>query len=461
MIIKSLRRLTITCILNLAVGGKTCVREIHVLSLNTRESSISAKMAKIGHVAEFNIDTDDWEIYVERVKLFFTANGVKSDLKTAVFLTIMGHQAYKKMRTLCSPDAPDTKSFDELCKIMTNQGGKPKPTEIAARFAFNNRKQQPQESVSEYHLALKELAEDCNFVGDLETRLRDQLVVGLKCKATQEEMLTDSKLTYNSALSKALSRECASKDAKSLNDSTREAPVNKMFSQNKSANKKCQHCGKLNHESSKYYFKNSVCNNCHKRGHIKPVCPAKSKSTKGPKKHVHRLEADDDDDDDDPETIVVMKPMKVVKILRNDVNIVPPYMVTVKIDGSPFQMEIDTGAAVSVICKNYFTRLSIKRPLQKSDVTLGTYSKHTIVPIGKCNITVSYGNSETTATLYVVENDCAPLLGRPWLEKIKLNLPEIKQIAKSANDQCPAKSIHITDQYPTLFSDTLGKMKDI
>ena len=62
---------------------------------------------------------------------------------------------------------------------MTDKGAKPKPAEITARFIFQNRIQTSSESVTDYHLTLKELATNCDFKENLEERLRDQLVIGL------------------------------------------------------------------------------------------------------------------------------------------------------------------------------------------------------------------------------------------------------------------------------------------
>ena len=94
-------------------------------------------MAKIGHISEFNVTNADWDIYVECRKLFLKANAVKNDMKVATFLTIMGNEAYKKLRTLCAPEPAETKSFDELVQIMRDKGAKPKPTEIAAIDTFS------------------------------------------------------------------------------------------------------------------------------------------------------------------------------------------------------------------------------------------------------------------------------------------------------------------------------------
>ena len=181
--------------------------------------------------------------YVERVKLFLKANSVKNEMKVATFVTIMGNEAHKKLRTLCALEPAETKSFDELVQIMRDKGAKPKPTETAARFIFQNRIQTSTESVTDYHLSLKELAADCDFKENLEERLRDQLVIGLYNKAAQEDLLTKKKLTYKSALEIALSKECASKDATSLvSPMSRSADIRvHKFSTHRM--KKCKHCG--------------------------------------------------------------------------------------------------------------------------------------------------------------------------------------------------------------------------
>lgn len=76
---------------------------------------------------------------------------------------------------------------------MSEKGNNPKPTEIAARFAFNVRKQIVEESISDYQLALKELSDHYNFGNNLIKRLRDHLVSPIRNKTMQEELLREKK----------------------------------------------------------------------------------------------------------------------------------------------------------------------------------------------------------------------------------------------------------------------------
>ena len=52
---------------------------------------------KIGHISKFRVTNDDWDIYVDLVKLFLNAKSVKNDMQVTTFLTIMGNEAYKKL----------------------------------------------------------------------------------------------------------------------------------------------------------------------------------------------------------------------------------------------------------------------------------------------------------------------------------------------------------------------------
>lgn len=432
-------------------------------------------MAKIGHISEFNVTDDDWDIYVERVKLFFIANAVKNDAKVAVFLTVMGNDAYKKIRALCSPAAPDTKSFDELVMIMKNSGAKPKPTEIAARFAFNNRRQQAGETISDYHLALKELAADCDFGSNLEARLRDQIVLGLNNRTIQEELLSRKDLDYETALSFALSRECASKDSSAVSASTADIlTTNRIFASKKITRKqpmrkypsnptpqrishdsprshpKCKHCGRNNHASSECYFKSAKCNSCHQQGHIKPVCPRNSRRNH----RIHHVEENLDDSPDDNIEAYLNK-MKVLPMHKNTAKIIQPYYVTLHVNGKPLRMEIDTGASVSVINKRDSKFLGIKQKLEPTDIILKTYTEEIVVPIGKCTVEVSHKSSSASVEVYVVDDPkCSPLMGRTWLQVINLDWQEIRSLSTSSQAEL------LENKYSKLFEDNLGKMKN-
>ena len=96
-------------------------------------------LATIGRIEEFRDNKEDWNQYAERLKHFFTANGITSDEnKRAVFLTVIGVKSYKQLRSLIAPAKPGEKDFTVLAEAMKNHYT-PAPSEIVQRFRFNSR----------------------------------------------------------------------------------------------------------------------------------------------------------------------------------------------------------------------------------------------------------------------------------------------------------------------------------
>lgn len=46
-------------------------------------------MSFVGKIEAFDSTTEDWETYIERVELYFTANDVEEEKKVATLLSLM------------------------------------------------------------------------------------------------------------------------------------------------------------------------------------------------------------------------------------------------------------------------------------------------------------------------------------------------------------------------------------
>ena len=60
----------------------------------------------LGNIGAFDEDVEEFENYVSRVKLFFTANAIKDENRVAVFLTLAGPKIYSLAKSLLSPVDP-------------------------------------------------------------------------------------------------------------------------------------------------------------------------------------------------------------------------------------------------------------------------------------------------------------------------------------------------------------------
>ena len=78
--------------------------------------------------------------------IFLTANGIETDKRVAVFLSLVGGDTYGLLRNLCSPAKPQDKSYADLSQLLTKHFS-PEPLVIAERFHFHRREQGVEESI--------------------------------------------------------------------------------------------------------------------------------------------------------------------------------------------------------------------------------------------------------------------------------------------------------------------------
>lgn len=97
-------------------------------------------------------------------------------------------------------------------------------------------------------------------------------------------------------------------------------------------------------------------------------------------------------------------------------------------------MELDTGAAVSLISKGKYDSNLQHIPLQPTDIILKTYTGEALAPVGVISVAVKLNNQSARLPLYVVNSDAPPLFGREWLRAIKLNWQDIKTVKHGVTD---------------------------
>lgn len=253
-------------------------------------------MALIGSISEYKEGKEDFESYLERLEQWMAANTVADEKKVSVFLSIIGADAYKLLKSLLLPDKPSTKSYAQLTKALSDHY-KPKPLVIMERFRFQKRNQQESESVSDFIVALKQLSTNCDFGAHLDDALRDRFVSGLRSEAIQRKLLAETNVTFKSACDTALSMEMASRNTLEFSGKIKESgTVNRVYNQNKKRDDKrnssntsygksttwqkssvdekqqqphqpCYRCGGK-HPATVCRFKQEKCHHCTKVGHI-------------------------------------------------------------------------------------------------------------------------------------------------------------------------------------------------
>ena len=64
-----------------------------------------------GSIAEFNSENEKITAYLERVLLFFEANGISEEKRVAVLLTVIGSTTYAQLSNLVVPSKPKEKNL--------------------------------------------------------------------------------------------------------------------------------------------------------------------------------------------------------------------------------------------------------------------------------------------------------------------------------------------------------------
>ena len=86
-----------------------------------------------------------------------------------------------------------------------------------------------------------------------------------------------------------------------------------------------------------------------------------------------------------------------------------PIIVTVNVNSQPIQMEVDTGAALSIISKTTFESNQMLKP---STISLKTYTGQTLPVLGMIETHVEHNAQSENLPLIVVDGNRPNLLGR-------------------------------------------------
>ena len=129
-----------------------------------------------------------------------------------------------------------------------------------------------------------------------------------------------------------------------------------------------------------------------------------------------------------------------------------PYTVVLELNGHAVSLEIDTGAAVSLISEQDQRRLFPAAVLDKSDIQLRTYTGKPIPVLGQMRVSVKYNDYQGQHILFVVKGNGPAILGREWISKIKLDWVNINSVSES-------KSVEgLCDKYTEVFQSGPGVM---
>ncbi|XP_032069854.1 uncharacterized protein K02A2.6-like, partial [Thamnophis elegans] len=435
--------------------------------------------------APFSYGSETWESYTARFECFLVAHDLTEltdERKCAFFLSVCGKDVFHTARALTAPEPIKAVPWPVLLAKLTSHYA-PSPSKIARRHAFHQRSQAEGESVSAYVAALRSAALHCEF-RDLDEALLDRLVCGLRDLKLQKRLLTKTDLSFQTALDEVRASEMAeaslatiakartatstqaanafntvagSPDSESEDSDaeTQDEDINRLEEANRKSwhrrkgNSKsaCSGCGG-NHERAECRFRQALCQQCGRKGHIARVCRA-AQPMSSPESQTEGS-----------------RPYRTKKartdchaILRNSNHDLSCHLLqkkiqlAVTIEGKPCEMELDTGSATSIVSWSTIKRLLpqlSKRQLQDCHLTLRDYQGNLIPVIGTRKVRVQFKRFDGRLPLIIVEGRLPSLLGLDWFQSLGLQVSGIHHLGATALD-C------LVNEFPAVFDGTLGK----
>ena len=179
------------------------------------------------------------------------------------------------------------------------------------------------------------------------------------------------------------------------------------------------------HHPANCRFKTQSCHHCKGVGHIARMCRKKRRDEstkaaaapsatpskqKGKPRSTHQL---------DQEEVGVLFSLTS----KGGVN------VTMNVAGSDVDVEVETGATVTVIPTGVFQSALSHVQLSGSAVRLQTYSGELLEVPGEADVPVRYGNRFAVPKIVVVDVSNKPaILGRSWLQVIHMDWSSLFQV---------------------------------
>lgn len=401
----------------------------------------------IGKVPEYD-SKDKWPTYKLRLNSWLVANEVTdADKKKNILLAVIGNETLDLLISLSVPNRVEDSTFDALVNLLDDHF-RAGVNAVSESLRFDMRNQLPNESVSDYVVAISKLSINAGFgTGNaLYHRLRNKLICGLheNNSGIREALLREGDaLTWENAKAIAMSMDVAQKHPCSNNSppaaSSSSTGVNKVRQYKKSHDSKQKHlkCTRCAgpHKANNCPNRHLSCKKCGKKGHFAKCCRTKTNDGRSGQ-------------------VSVMESCEEINHMAEGVR--SPITIPMKVEGKPIKLQLDTGCGLSLISSHvYQSKFSHCKLSPRPDLSLNSYTGHPVRVLGEINVDVSYRSVSCKLPLVVVEGRGTSLFGRNWLSHIKLAWNEIftvGQVKSHSLDEVLSKHAQV------FRSDCLGEI---
>ena len=283
-------------------------------------------------------------------------------------------------------------------------------------YLFRQARQEPNETLGQFHVRLQNLALRCDFWDRKEFEILLQIVTNGSSSRLRKKALRDPKYTLKEMLLDGQRDETSTQQASSIEGNTEiKQEVHRVIhSQHKKGHvqtKKCHQCrGSYPHKNQTCPAAGKICHKCGKKNHFAKYCMSKTqqepRKTQPFKRHVRPIttksvDKAQSDSDSDFDYIYAVKQKEK-----------PGNTVTAKISDYKCDLLVDTGASINILDEETFSQIQSDPKLEKTTVKVYPYNSNSPLKLlGKFQATVETKKRITVATFYVTEVNSGSLLG--------------------------------------------------
>ncbi|CAD5223264.1 unnamed protein product [Bursaphelenchus xylophilus] len=388
---------------------------------------MSNTQANLGKLWIFDPTKNRWASYESMLRRILAARTIEADGEKKVFLfNHIGPAAYESLEVAMNGQNMDSKSFDELCRVLTGIF-EPKGLVASTRHKIFTAKQLADQTSKQFIQQVKSWSIKADFESVVNTRDFVQvqaIIAGLQDKKVKEKLLETPNLDMTKLEEIVELVEGSQSAAKEMAGSNASGTIARL---DKKRQKK-----PLWGKSGKPKGLQGTCYTCGSSQHMQPYCPKRGQrqppTNQGYQRRQNgrnsgiravlpesRYDSEVSSDEDDA-CLALEQEVEVRRVS------IPPVWLKVKLNDIEIAMELDSGAVRSVIPKPVWEKIG--RPKISSYTgELHGYGGKPLNVLGTAYIDASFGkHSVLTEMVIVRDRKGQALFGRDLIRDLKVDM---------------------------------------
>ncbi|CAG5051166.1 unnamed protein product [Parnassius apollo] len=323
---------------------------------------------------------------MRKLTQFFKVNNISEDNKSAILIANFSDETYRLVRNLAYPRETGTLSYREVAELL-DKHFEPKHSSFVDKARFYGATRNPGEPLGEWAARLRGLASYCNFGTALETVLLNRFVLGLGTGLERDRLFEQNESSLSFAKDLEIAEQAAyTREAKALvsremsisikdeqvyysadktsrrsdgshwrssggmhvcatddrgSGGSGRASVSRKGCKEEATNR-CAVCGLTTHSAEQCRYRTYRCQ-VQVRCHLKKMC----------KVRVHNINTVKKETEPDGDCGACME----CRLHSMRYETFAPITLVVNISNKNFRMELDSGAGISVMSKQFFCNI--------------------------------------------------------------------------------------------------------